>query len=383
MADLVRQAAASAAALVLLIAAVLWYPTEAAAQTNPFFSGGGESTAEDGSAEGGGITDPLRGLQASRNRFLGTIVSLQREIHGRLVELFRRRGLSSDPRPGGGVAAKGGTGGGGEAAGIGAVEGGDAGAGRPVVPLLLGFTLLYGMIHALGPGHRKTVLFSYFISAGGRWWHGIVAGIGLAVVHAGSALVAVFAIHSILQTTFSGSLNNVQRLMETISYLAITAMGVLLLLHAIRETREHVRHRHGGWNEADEGSVSKKEHSQESLRRTSRRRWSTGRRKLEPLFIVLSAGIVPCPGAATLLIFGITLQAVPLAIAGLLSMSLGMGITLSAVGVLTLTMKGGLLQLLGGGRRTERVATVLEVAGALFILLFGLFMGLPPLLAGL
>jgi ABC-type nickel/cobalt efflux system permease component RcnA len=215
--------------------------------------------------------------------------------------------------------------------------------------------MLYGMLHALGPGHRKTVLFSYFISAGGKWWHGIAAGIGLAVVHAGSALVAVFAIHSILQATFSGSLNNVQRLMETISYLAIAVMGILLFLHAIREDREH----------AGNGGRTR------------------SRRRAEPLFIVLSAGIVPCPGAATLLIFGITLQAIPLAVAALLSMSLGMGITLSAVGVLTLTMKEGLLQLIGGGRRTERVASVLEVAGALFILLFGLFMGLPPLLAGL
>jgi ABC-type nickel/cobalt efflux system permease component RcnA len=272
----------------------------------------------------------LRTTGLGRSKFLAAIADAQRTIHGRLVDLFRRRH-----------------------------------AGGAVVPLLLAAAFLYGLLHALGPGHRKTILFSYFISRGGRWWHGIGSGIGLSAVHAGSAVLLVWGIHRVLRASFSTTMNSAGELIETVSYLAIAAMGIILLLHSLRELRAAQRGRNraaGAPGAADTRTGAS----------------GVGNRTNLGL-LVLSAGLVPCPGAATLLIFGITLNAVPLAAAAVITMSLGMAVTLSTVGVLTITMKQGLLSVLGGGKRGAVVATFLELIGAAVILMFGLLMGLPGL----
>ncbi len=283
--------------LLLLFTLLLLLPVLAStAQQNPFISGGG-SIETDTKAQGGAFAK---------------IVELQRAVHSRLAELLRR-----------------------------------ASEGDRLLFLLLGAAFAYGALHALGPGHRKTILFSYFLSQGGSWWHGIAAGAGLAVVHAGSAFVLVLGIHRIIRLSFSKTFDSASFLIETLSYLLIAAMGILLLIHS--------------WREA------KKRHDHTQQRRTL-------------LLIVLSAGIVPCPGAATILLFGISLEATTLAAAGLISMSMGMALTLSIVGVLTLTIKEGILRGLENSRFKRGVLSGLEILGALFIFLFGIFMGLPGLL---
>jgi nickel/cobalt transporter (NicO) family protein len=285
---------------------------DGAAQQNPFISGG--SGTETGT--------PLFGGSFAK------IVELQRAVHGRLVELFNR-----------------------------------ASAGDGFSLLLLGAAFIYGALHALGPGHRKTILFSYFLSQGGSWWHGIAAGTGLAVVHAGSAFVMVWGMYRIIRLPFSTALDSAGYLIETLSYLLIAAMGILLLIHS--------------WKE---GNANRKLRPAEEQEKGDRHRDRRDRRRTL-LLIVVSAGIVPCPGAATILLFGISLEAAALAVSALVSMSLGMALTLSAVGVLTLTMKKGILRSLEKTGFKTRVVRVLEVLGALFIFLFGAFMGVPGLLA--
>jgi len=53
---------------------------------------------------------------------------------------------------------------------------------------LPGAGFLYGILHALDPGHRKTVMFSLFAARKARWYEPLAAGFLSALLHGMSAV---------------------------------------------------------------------------------------------------------------------------------------------------------------------------------------------------
>ena len=53
----------------------------------------------------------------------------------------------------------------------------------------LAICLVYGMLHALGPGHGKSIVVGYFIARRGRWRQGVALGAGITVTHTMSAVI--------------------------------------------------------------------------------------------------------------------------------------------------------------------------------------------------
>jgi hypothetical protein len=66
-------------------------------------------------------------------------------------------------------------------------------AGETSGPLLIGILLafVYGVVHALGPGHGKVVVASYFLARDARITRGFLMGLQIAVCHVLSAAVVV------------------------------------------------------------------------------------------------------------------------------------------------------------------------------------------------
>jgi ABC-type nickel/cobalt efflux system permease component RcnA len=65
--------------------------------------------------------------------------------------------------------------------------------GESSLPLVIGAGLafLYGVVHALGPGHGKLVVVSYFLSREAQIGRGLLMGLQIAVFHVISAMVVV------------------------------------------------------------------------------------------------------------------------------------------------------------------------------------------------
>ncbi|MBN2050976.1 MAG: hypothetical protein JW760_11060, partial [Spirochaetales bacterium] len=64
----------------------------------------------------------------------------------------------------------------------------------PSVSVLLAFAaaaFVYGVLHGAGPGHRKTVVFSLFLSRRARWYEPAAAGFLSAGVHAGTSVILI------------------------------------------------------------------------------------------------------------------------------------------------------------------------------------------------
>jgi len=220
--------------------------------------------------------------------------------------------------------------------------------------IILGISFIYGVIHALGPGHRKTVMFSYFIAHDARPVHGIAAGLGLSVLHAGSALTLVLLLYFFVRQTFLLKKVQFEVILEAVSYGSIAVLGfVLFILKA--------------------SALINKRQKTEGKTITSQ--------QLVPL--ILAAGLVPCPGASSILIFSLSAGFITIGILGVLVMSFGMAITISAISVAAIMGKKKILEI------TEKRNALhvlihggLELTGACIIFLFGLFMFFPFLSMG-
>ena len=169
------------------------------------------------------------------------------------------------------------------------------------VASILAFSLAYGIIHALGPGHGKALISGYLLANPTlKTSHVLRMGFFIALVHALSALVLTLGATYAIEVSASKLLRDVSVPIVQISGGLIVLMGCWLLYEVAT-------------------SRSKKEAQVDAKKEAS---------------VIILSGIVPCPGVMTLSFFAITLGEFSLGIISALFMSLGMGLTISAVGLL-------------------------------------------------
>src|SRR3990170_4464989 len=118
---------------------------------------------------------------------------------------------------------------GGMSEGLGAVAGGDPRA-------ILGASaaaILFGAVHALMPGHGKTVLVSYHLGQPSRPMDGFVNGAILAVTHVGLAVVLVLAGFAVISRAFAYGGRTPQ--FEVASGALIVVIGAFLLWRSLSD----------------------------------------------------------------------------------------------------------------------------------------------------
>lgn len=207
--------------------------------------------------------------------------------------------------------------------------------------LLLSFA--YGVIHAAGPGHGKTVVSSYFLNRYGTVWDGILMSHMITFFHVTSAVAVILIIYVTLKKTGMSSFEEASPILHQISYALLFLMGIFLFSRTVYEL------------------VSGKQKNATNSHNSSIR---------GGFFIVaLAAGIVPCPGAAIILFFSIIIDILGAGLFSMLFIALGMGLTVSVVAVLTILSRRALF------RFTERnpkvftaVYSVVSFAGSLLLI---------------
>jgi nickel/cobalt transporter (NicO) family protein len=207
---------------------------------------------------------------------------------------------------------------------------------------------LYGVLHAIGPGHGKLVVSSLFLA---REAH---LGTAVAVSGAVSLLQTVSAVAIVSVVTLAlgrGGFDVLRdsRHVELVSYGLITAIGLVMLVAAIRELWAH-RHGEGG---APRGVVR------------AGGRVSGG--------LVLATGLTPCASAVIILLFALGQGVFLVGIAACLVMAVGMGLTVSLVGILAVLARRGTVRAASSSRGAAPwIKGALGVLGAAAIACLGL-----------
>ena len=205
---------------------------------------------------------------------------------------------------------------------------------------LILFAFLYGVIHALGPGHGKFVALSYFMSEDIEIKKGIIVGSSIAFLHAGSGFVAVMILYKILSNSYLKTIDNVSRQIQLISYGLIILVGLVLVVKNI--------------------FFNKKNQNIQNISNKSM------------LSIILAVGLVPCPGAVILTLFSISINSIHLGAIMVLAMGAGMALTISIIGIVTILLKKGTLGIFASQSELQwKLTKGMQIFGASAIVLIG------------
>ncbi len=209
--------------------------------------------------------------------------------------------------------------------------------------MLLSF--VYGVVHALGPGHGKIYTCSYFLSRPGTLKKVLIFGNLTMLMHVLSGTLLILFGALVLKTSGAMTLENSGAVLERISYGLLVVVGLFIAGKIIHEVRTGRGHRHDCPDRSD----------MKSLVVTS-----------------LAVGMVPCPGAALILLFSLTLGILSAGLWAMVCIAAGMAITTSMFALGAMGFRKTFLSLADGH---DRVGTglyaVVSLAGALCISLLG------------
>lgn len=241
---------------------------------------------------------------------------------------------------------------------------------RSVAAILTILTLafFYGVLHAAGPGHGKTVVGSYFVANEARWRAGVLMG-GLISLMQGLTAIAIVFLMSLALHAKEFQVANQSALVDCVSYGFVAVIGAVLFWRAATGRGcEHTHppamrrpigdaHDHGALHAGGAG-----EHELAHIHHDHG--GDVGARGGFQRTLVLATGVAPCASAIIIMLFALANHAMGIGIAAVLALSLGMAITVSAVGILGIMARRLLIRMTAGARveRAERVARLLGSA---------------------
>lgn len=216
---------------------------------------------------------------------------------------------------------------------------------------LLVFSFIYGMIHAIGPGHGKSLVAAYFLSNNRSVMKAFSVASLIAVVHTFSAFTLTFVIYYILNAYLSEYFTDVESITTKISALVIIMIALYLLYKKLPKKNK----------EKPQWSTKNPNEHIETCGCGACKSTSTD------LGVILSAGIIPCPGTITIFVFAISYGMYTVGFLSAIFMSIGMSVVIFAAALLSIKVRRST-----SSHTTLR--TILDYGSLAFIMMLGVFL---------
>jgi ABC-type nickel/cobalt efflux system permease component RcnA len=192
--------------------------------------------------------------------------------------------------------------------------------------------ILFGAVHALTPGHSKTVLASYLAGSPFSVLRGMGVALTLSFTHILTAvLIAVLAL-PLVTTTLGGA--GRAPLLQDLSRAMLAGVGVWMLLRAWRRSNHH--------------------HSSQGM------------------MVGVMAGLIPCPLTLFVMIFALSRGVPEAGIVFAIAIMLGVALTLSVVAILAISVRSGVTTLIERyGGQFDYAGRFVEAAAGILLILIG------------
>ncbi len=239
----------------------------------------------------------------------------------------------------------------------------------PALAGLLGLAFAFGSVHAIGPGHGKTVMAAYLVGTSGRTVDAVLLGVIVSLMHTGSVLALGLIL---LRLDRFGAIERIYPALSIVSGLAVAGFAALLLWRRLRALRTTAPHQHDHDHDHDHGHGHGHGHDHGHGPGGHSHDLPAGTAPLSRRGLVLlatSGGLLPSPSAVLVVVAGFAAGRIALSLSIVLAFSVGLAATLSAVGIALVLGRRVVEQRVGGA-----LVRVLPVGGALALMAVGLFL---------
>lgn len=265
--------------------------------------------------------------------------------------------------------------------------------------LFIPSAILLGALHALEPGHSKTMMAAFIVAVRGTLKQAVLLGLAATVSH--TAVVWLIAMAG-LWFGRGWNAQTSEPWFQLISGIVIVLIACWMLWRTWRESRPHAHHhhpQHGHGHDHDHDhdhhhhehhdhhhshspgaplvaeewqDAHQRAHAQEINRRFDGRQVTTG----QIVMFGLTGGLIPCPASITVLLICLQLKKFSLGATLVLGFSVGLALTLVASGAIAaLSMKHATRRwpwLNNISRKAPWISGLLIIVVGIYMMLHGL-----------
>ncbi len=224
----------------------------------------------------------------------------------------------------------------------------------------IGIAMFWGAVHALSPGHGKSIVAAYLVGSRGTARHAAFLGLTVTITHTASifvlGIVTLYLSHYILPETLYPWLS-------VISGLVVVGMGASILVRRARRLRaplhNHDRHDHDHEHEHTHDHGHDHHHHDGPGGHTHTPPGADGSSitARSMLALGISGGILPCPSALVVMLGAIAVHRVAFGLVLVVAFSLGLAATLTGVGVLVVYARRFVDRVPSSGRIVQAAPT--------------------------
>jgi nickel/cobalt exporter len=207
--------------------------------------------------------------------------------------------------------------------------------------------LLLGALHALEPGHSKTMMTAFIIAIRGTIWQAVLLGLSAALSH--SVIIWLLAAVA-LKAGENWDAAVWEPYLQAFSGICILALSVWMLIRTRRDLRAAQEHHHHSHGHHDHGHHHGYDHSHPVHAATAAEfqdaherqhaleieQKFAGRAVTTPQIILfgITGGLMPCPAALSVLLICVQLKRIALGFTLVAAFSTGLALVMVATGVI-------------------------------------------------
>jgi nickel/cobalt exporter len=225
----------------------------------------------------------------------------------------------------------------------------DAASGKGVLLLLLLAAFGWGALHALSPGHGKSMVAAYLVGTRGTAKHAAALGATVTIAHTAGVFALGLVTLALSQYVVPEDL---YPWLTLASGLLVVGVGIGVLRSRVKAAKHHHHHHESHHHESHDHPHS---HTHDVSTRSL-------------IAMGASAGMIPCPSALVVLLAALSQHEVGLGLVLITAFSLGLAATITGIGLVVVYARALLSRLDLAG---SRVATALPAVSALAIVVVG------------
>jgi nickel/cobalt transporter (NicO) family protein len=220
--------------------------------------------------------------------------------------------------------------------------------------VLLLLAAYIGAMHALTPGHGKTLMAAYLVGEHGTIWHAVLLGLVTALTHTGIVLIIAMGLAFLPAGMSAEARQTLQTGLSLVMGLVVMCLGVYLLLLRLSGRADHI---HIGGGHHHHGPIP------ETTTPKHVSTWGL-------IFLGISGGLIPCTDAIAMLVLAVGTNLFWLAFPLLLAFSAGLAGVLVLIGILVVKFRR-----FAGSRWGEgRLVRAMPIVSALLVTVMGFWL---------